>query len=148
LWIVIVIRIFTSTTLFNVVIVVVITDALLMTIYFILTLRIGAKINSSGTKQISNLLREKLKITLEIHQLREEYKNKLTQTSIKEIENLEACKELIHILTEIIEQQHSSFQLLGFSISETASKMLLGLTVSTTVACIARIGLDLSRGEG
>jgi hypothetical protein len=36
------------------------------------------------------------------------------------------------------------FSILGVSLSETATKAIIGLTVSSTVAVMARIGLDLS----
>lgn len=55
-----VMRIFSTQVIFDIVTVVVITDALLFTIYFIMTFRIGAKINSFREKHVTMLLREQV----------------------------------------------------------------------------------------
>eukprot|EP00027_Filamoeba_sp_ATCC50430_P013228 CAMPEP_0168578536 /NCGR_PEP_ID=MMETSP0413-20121227/21386_1 /TAXON_ID=136452 /ORGANISM="Filamoeba nolandi, Strain NC-AS-23-1" /LENGTH=390 /DNA_ID=CAMNT_0008612391 /DNA_START=145 /DNA_END=1314 /DNA_ORIENTATION=- len=59
-----------------------------------------------------------------------------------EIEKLETSKELLEIVAKIIELQDENFKILGFSISEGAIKVILGLLISTTVAVVAKLGLD------
>jgi len=143
LWIIMVMRIFSTNIIFDIVTVLVITDALLLTVNFVFTFQIGSKINSWRSKHVSMLLREQLRLLLEIQHAKEEQRQKTSMNSEKLISRLEASKQLIDIVVKIIQSQHSSFQLLGFSISETMSKIILGAAVSITVASIAHLELDV-----
>ena len=84
-----------------------------------------------------------MRLNLRIRQLREEDSRKHEE----DISQLKACKEILHIFASIIERQDDTFSILGVSLSETAIKAIIGITVSTTVAVMARIGLDLSEAE-
>jgi len=143
LWIIMVMRIFSTNVIFDIVTVLIITDALLLTVYFVFTFQIGAKINSWRSKHVSMLLREQLRLLLEIQHTKEEQRAKTSMDAERDISRLDASRQLIDIVVKIIQSQHSSFQLLGFSISETMSKIILGAAVSITVACIAHLELDV-----
>lgn len=141
LWMIVVLQIFTSKEIFTIVSTTVIYDALLMAIYIVFTLWIGAEINAYQEKHVSMLYKEQLKLSLQVRHLKESEDHKSLED---EITQLKSCKEILHIISSILEKQETSFTILGISLSETATKAIIGLTVSTTVAMVARIGLDLS----
>jgi len=146
MWLMVAIFIFSSTIIFTTITVTFFYDAMLMTVYVVITFYIGSAINGWQEKHISMMYKEQLKLSLQIRQKKEELRagGKKYTSITEEINQYKGTKDTLHILANIIEKQESSFSILGFSISETATKAILGLTISIAVATIARVGLDLT----
>jgi hypothetical protein len=98
-------QIFTSTEIFNTITVLVIYDAILMAIYIVLTLGIGAEINAFQEKHVTMLYKEQLKLCLQMKQIQHEEKDML-----------KTCREILHIFANIIEKQENVFSILGISL--------------------------------
>jgi hypothetical protein len=110
-------------------------DAFLMSVYIAFTLFIGAKINSTQQKHLIMLCKEKLKLLLQTQQLKVEK---------EESEHVESTIQVLETLVDIVEKQDAVFHILGVSLGEGTTKAIIGLTMSLTVAVVARLELDLA----
>ena len=76
-------------------------------------------------------------------ELPDDHKEKLST----KVHRLEACKDLVELLEEIIEEQDPAFQLLGFSITEGALQTivyLLGIGISLTLVFMAKAEIEIA----